>query len=313
MESEGARRKSRIWTHPARLPSRKRFEGHGIARTTPLTSLDHPSNRSNQEGERAPEPTGAERDGDIPGQYRKRDEPHGRQQVATHLHTGAGANPQGGATPRRGNENPAGSHRTQLHRCQGGCPIERNPGFGLGFTRWTGQGPVRCFGNGGALRRVPLESEREWTVPENGSTGAILGFRSLRRGERGNLERGVSVLPVHRGNPASPLGSQVESVDPSTGRLRATGDGEGGPGNRTTCTRHPRGPGGESCQGRGGRREEAIYLQLGRGAHVFTEQSAKINHWIRKTPARRPPPNDRRTPKGGRSREASARDSAQHP
>jgi len=75
----------------------------------------------------------------------------------------------------------------------------------------------------------------------------------------------------------------------------------------------PRGPGGESCQGRGGRREEAIYLQLGRGAHVFTEQSAKINHWIRKIPARRPPPNDRRTPKGGRSREASARDSAQHP
>lgn len=42
------------------------------------------------------------------GISRKRDEPQGRQQVATHLHTGTGANPQGGAKPRRGNEIPAG-------------------------------------------------------------------------------------------------------------------------------------------------------------------------------------------------------------
>lgn len=163
MESEDARRKSRIWTHPARLPSRKRFEGHGIARTTPLTSLDHRAIGPTQEGERAPEPTGAERDGDIPRHVRKRDEPHGRPQVATHLHTGAGANPHGGATPRRGNEIPAGNHRTQLHRCPDGCPIEQTQVSawvsldGLAKDRSDAQATAARFG---AFRPTPSGSGR---------------------------------------------------------------------------------------------------------------------------------------------------------
>jgi len=91
------------------------------------------------------------------GNPRKRDEPQGRQQVATHLHTETGANPHGGEKPRRGNANPAGGHRTQLHRCGGGCPIEEEASFGLWNPRRTGQGPGRCSSIDGALRRDPFE------------------------------------------------------------------------------------------------------------------------------------------------------------
>jgi len=217
------------------------------------------------------------------GNPRKRDEPQGRQQVATHLHTETGANPHGGEKPRRGNANPAGGHDNAASPLrEEAAPSRRKQASACGIPGGLAKDRADAPASTARFGAIRSKLEREWTVSECESTGAILGFRSLRRGRLRQSHEGrtgAAGTPRCFGKPKTrtPLeGSQghIGGMPQGTtiGHSRATGSGEGGPGNRTLRTSHPRGPGGESCQGRGGRRKEAIYLQLMRKAHISTEE-----------------------------------------